>query len=199
VVNREAGAGANRPLLSPLPRRGIVFIRGRKPESGRQKQKKTAKPEKDVKIAGTNSISPLESTKVSKNELKTNWFLSEKEAKRSEKRGQNPPLVRHRTRISCPVPRYCRHPAVGQEPPQPPAGRSGLSALSVHNPSPCGPKPPSGDGSAGEGPSPSADGLAKTPSRDTLPDFWGPMDPIGVQKSDFPRERADSPVWAPDT
>jgi hypothetical protein len=24
----------------------------------------------------------------------------------------------------------------------------------------------------------------------TLPDFWGPMDPIGVQKSDSPRERA---------
>jgi hypothetical protein len=31
---------------------------------------------KDVKTEGTNSTSPLESTKVSKNELKTNWFLS---------------------------------------------------------------------------------------------------------------------------
>jgi hypothetical protein len=28
------------------------------------------------------------------------------------------------------------------------------------------------------------------PDRDTLPDLWGPMDPIGVQKSDSPRERA---------
>jgi hypothetical protein len=36
--------------------------------------------------------------------------------------------------------------------PHPPAGRSRLAALSIHNPSPCGPKPPSGDGSAGEGP-----------------------------------------------
>jgi hypothetical protein len=28
---------------------------------------------KDVNLEGTNSISPLESTKVSKNELETNW------------------------------------------------------------------------------------------------------------------------------
>jgi hypothetical protein len=33
---------------------------------------------KKLKIAGTNSISPLGSTKVAKNELKTNWFLSAK-------------------------------------------------------------------------------------------------------------------------
>jgi hypothetical protein len=36
-------------------------------------------------------------------------------------------------------------------------------------------------------PSPSADGLKKAPARATLPDFWGPMDPIGVQKSDSPK------------
>jgi hypothetical protein len=35
-------------------------------------------------------------------------------------------------------------------PPLPPVGRSGLCALSVHKLSPCGPKPPSGDVSAGE-------------------------------------------------
>ena len=29
----------------------------------------------------------------------------------------------------------------------------------------------------------------KVPERDTLPDFRGPMDPIGIQKSDSPRER----------
>ena len=38
--------------------------------------------EKDVKIDGTNSISPVESAKVPKNELKTNWknvlFIREK-------------------------------------------------------------------------------------------------------------------------
>jgi len=33
-------------------------------------------------------------------------------------------------------------------------------------------------------PAASADGLKKTPVRSILPDFWGPMDPIGVQKSD---------------
>jgi hypothetical protein len=32
--------------------------------------------------------------------------------------------------------------------------------------------------------------LMKAPERDTLPDFWGPMNPIGVLKSDSPRERA---------
>ena len=40
----------------------------------------------------------------------------------------------------------------GRPPPHPPAGRGGLSALSIHDPSPCGPKPPSGDGSARKGP-----------------------------------------------
>jgi len=52
---------------------------------------------------------------------------------------------------------------VAARPPHPPAGRSGLFALNVHSPS------------AGEGPSPSADGLKKAPGRATLPDFWGPM------------------------
>jgi hypothetical protein len=47
--------------------------------------------------------------------------------------------------------------------PHPPAGRSGPPALGVHDPSPCGPKSPSGDGSAGEGRASSADGLMKTP------------------------------------
>jgi hypothetical protein len=75
--------------------------------------------------------------------------------------------------------------------PSPACGPERTVSPSVHDPSPCGPKPPSGDGSAGEDPvHPSADGLVKAPSRTTLPDFWGPMDPIGVQKSDSPRERA---------
>jgi len=41
-----------------------------------------------------------------------------------------------------------------------------------------------------ETPHPTCDGLEKTPSQATLPDFWGPMDLIGVPKSDSPRERA---------
>jgi hypothetical protein len=61
---------------------------GRRLERGQQKGKKPGKCEKDVKIEGTNSISPLESTKVSKNKLKTNWFLSAKKAKQTRKRGQ---------------------------------------------------------------------------------------------------------------
>jgi hypothetical protein len=44
--------------------------------SGPQKMEKGVKPEKDVKIEETNSIGALESTKVSKSELKTDWFLS---------------------------------------------------------------------------------------------------------------------------
>ena len=32
-----------------------------------------------------------------------------------------------------------------------------------------------------------ADGLKTAPARATLPDFWGPMDPIGVRKSDSPK------------
>jgi penicillin amidase len=40
-------------------------------------------------------------------------------------------------------------------------------------------------------PSPGLRRLMKAPWRATLPDFWGPMDPIGVQKSDSPWERAD--------
>jgi hypothetical protein len=50
-----------------------------------QKRRQGAK--KDVKIEGTNSTSPLESIKVSKNELKTNWFLSAKKANQSQNSG----------------------------------------------------------------------------------------------------------------
>ena len=40
-------------------------------------------------------------------------------------------------------------------------------------------------------PSPGPPRLKKAPVRSTLSDFWGPMDPIGVQKSDSPKgERA---------
>jgi hypothetical protein len=40
-------------------------------------------------------------------------------------------------------------------------------------------------------PSPSADGLGKAPSRDTLPDLRGPMVRFeSDQKTDSPRERA---------
>ena len=42
---------------------------------------------------------------------------------------------------------------------------------------------------AGSNPSPVPLRLMNAPDRDTLPDVWGPMDPIGVQKSDSPRER----------
>ena len=42
-------------------------------------------PQKMLKIVGTNSTTPLESVKVSKNELKTNWFLSAKSARLSRK------------------------------------------------------------------------------------------------------------------
>jgi hypothetical protein len=89
-VDREAGAGAQRPLPPPLPRRGVVFVAGRKLERSQQKGKKSGKCEKDVKIEGTNSISPLESTKVPKNKLKTNWFLSAKKANQTAKSGQKP-------------------------------------------------------------------------------------------------------------
>ena len=42
--------------------------------------------QKDTKIEGTNSISPLESAKVQKNELKTNWFLGANEPKSKPKK-----------------------------------------------------------------------------------------------------------------
>jgi hypothetical protein len=90
VVDGEAGAGAHRPLPPPLPRRGVVFVAGRRLECAQQKRKKSGKCKKDVKIEGTNSISPLESTEVSKNKLKTNWFLSAKKAKQTRKSGQKP-------------------------------------------------------------------------------------------------------------
>jgi hypothetical protein len=60
----------------------------RRPAPGQRKGKKPGKCKKDVKIEGTNSISPLESTKVSENKLKTNWFLSAKKAKQTQKSGQ---------------------------------------------------------------------------------------------------------------
>jgi hypothetical protein len=51
---------------------------------------KTAwKTEKDVTIERTNPVSSLESTKVSKNEPKTNWFLSAKMPKRTQKWPKN--------------------------------------------------------------------------------------------------------------
>jgi hypothetical protein len=52
-----------------------------------KRQEKASRCEKDVKREGTNSISPLESKKVSKNELKTNWFLSAKKANQSQNSG----------------------------------------------------------------------------------------------------------------
>jgi hypothetical protein len=36
--------------------------------------------------------------------------------------------------------------------------------------------------------------LMKTPSRSTLPDLWGPMDPIGVPTSDSPKGARGSGV-----
>ncbi|MGB9487253.1 MAG: hypothetical protein WCD04_14230 [Terriglobia bacterium] len=33
--------------------------------------------------------------------------------------------------------------------------------------------------------------------RDTFPDLWGPTDPIGVQESDSPRERASGVAQGP--
>jgi hypothetical protein len=88
VVDQEAGAGGNHPLPPPLPRTGVAFMTPRGPESGQQKRKEPGKWGKNVKIEGTNSISPVESVKVSKNELKTNWFLSARSAKRTPKNGQ---------------------------------------------------------------------------------------------------------------
>jgi hypothetical protein len=88
LVGREAGAGAHDPLPPRPLRRGVVSMAGRKLERGQQEGKKPGKCEKDVKIEGTNSISPLESTEVPKNKLKTNWFLSAKKAKQTRKSGQ---------------------------------------------------------------------------------------------------------------
>jgi hypothetical protein len=83
LIDWASGAGAHHPLPPPLPRRGVVFMAGRRLERGAQKQKKPGKCEKDVKIEGTNSISPLESTKESKNKLKTNWFLTQIDSKQT--------------------------------------------------------------------------------------------------------------------
>jgi hypothetical protein len=46
----------------------LIQHRAGPPSKGRKRKCK-----KDVKIEGTNPISPLKSAKVSKNELKTNW------------------------------------------------------------------------------------------------------------------------------
>jgi hypothetical protein len=60
---------------------------GRGPQSPPLLPQVAAKRKKILKIVGTNSISPLGSIKVPKNELKTNWFLSVKSADQSEKTG----------------------------------------------------------------------------------------------------------------
>ena len=74
VVDWDGDAGTRHPLPPHPARRGVVFMPGRRLTSGPQRTGKGVKCKKDVKIEGTNSISALESTKVSKNELKTNWF-----------------------------------------------------------------------------------------------------------------------------
>jgi len=51
---------------------------GRRFENGPQGAENGKEMQKDTKIEGTNSTSPLESTKVAKNELKTNSILSAK-------------------------------------------------------------------------------------------------------------------------
>jgi len=56
---------------------------GRELEIGPALREEASKTEKDTKIEGTNSLSPLESTTVIKNELKTNWFFSAKKAKQT--------------------------------------------------------------------------------------------------------------------
>jgi hypothetical protein len=58
---------------------------GRRWEIGPAVREMPRKGEKDTKIEGTNSITPLESAKVPKNELKTNCFLSAKKAQQSQK------------------------------------------------------------------------------------------------------------------
>jgi hypothetical protein len=51
----------------------------RRLESGPERTGKGVKTQKDVKLEGTNSTSALESAKVSKNELKTNWYFGPNE------------------------------------------------------------------------------------------------------------------------
>jgi len=57
---------------------------GRRLKSGQQRTENDVKVQKDVKIEGTNSASPLESINVSENELKTN----------SKRTGENVPYMR---------------------------------------------------------------------------------------------------------
>jgi hypothetical protein len=74
AVDRDAAAGTHHPL--PLLRQegeSFSWLEGDS-RAARKRRKEARKCEKDVKIEGTISLSPLESTKVPKNKLKTNWF-----------------------------------------------------------------------------------------------------------------------------
>jgi hypothetical protein len=62
-------------------------VRERDWRSARKGWRKALKCKKDVKLEGTNSTTPLESTKVSKNELKTNWFFGPNEPPSTPKNG----------------------------------------------------------------------------------------------------------------
>jgi hypothetical protein len=53
---------------------GSLFQTRRETRERPAKDGRTGESAKNVKIDGTNSTSPLESIKVPKNELKTNWF-----------------------------------------------------------------------------------------------------------------------------
>jgi hypothetical protein len=72
--------------------RAAGYFQGTRLESGPQRPQENVKMQKNVKIAGTNSTSPLESIKASKNELKTNWFWSANELKTNPKTAQRTPF-----------------------------------------------------------------------------------------------------------
>ncbi len=77
VVDWYSNDKTHHPLPPPPPRRGI--------ESGPQRTEKSWKGEKMLNSRERTRLSLLESAKVPKNELKTNWFLSAKKAKRTQK------------------------------------------------------------------------------------------------------------------
>ncbi len=77
VVDWDAHAETHHALPPPPPRRGLFSWRAG-PESGSQRTEKSCKGEKMLNSRERTRLSHLESTEVSKNELKTNWFLSAK-------------------------------------------------------------------------------------------------------------------------
>jgi hypothetical protein len=90
AVDRDAGAGTHHPYPSSALEGSHVHASRETRERPRKDRRTGENAKKMLNLERPKPVGLLESTKVSKNELKTDWFLMQTSPKRSPKRVKTP-------------------------------------------------------------------------------------------------------------